>query len=106
MMNTESDKPNMFSIYQQKPDASLELLERAKNGAHAFFLLRQYSQRMGGTIVSIETLPDGTTLECCRFRNGQMIWSSHPATAAQQRCCGIDGIYKAGNEGYTVARGR
>lgn len=94
----------MFSIYRQKSDSSLELLERAKNGAHAFFLLKQYSQRLGGAVVSIETMSDGTTFECCRFKDGQMVWAAHPATGAQQRCCGVDGTYRSGNEGYTVAR--
>ena len=96
----------MFSIYRHKSDASLELLEKAKNGAHAFFLLKQYSLRLGGTVVSVETLSDGTTIECCRFKNGQLAWAAHPATAAQQRCCGADGNYKSGQEGYTVARSK
>lgn len=59
----------MFLIYRQKPNAPLELLDRAKNGAHAYFLLKQHSLRLGGPVISVETLADGTTIECCRFKD-------------------------------------
>src|SRR5690348_3794852 len=94
----------MFVIYRQKTETARELLEKANNGAHAYFLMKRHSLRFADPILCVETLHDGTTLECCRFKNGRLIWAAHPNTKAQERCCSPDGSYHGGELGFSVAR--
>ena len=78
----------MFSLLIKYADGRAKFLSPSISGKLAMLLGRRWSENINETVVAVESLPNGSSRECCRFEKGELVEQS---SGSADSCAGDRG---------------